>query len=151
MVARLEHTGATESALVIENVGPSIARNVEVEFEPPLPTHETTPDGQDSLLPFVVNRYAKTILAWPPGQQMRNTFYILSDERDDEDRPMNVDNISRDTCVLFKYEDDAGELYSDRFSLDPTLYEGETWSHRVRRRNGEIVAEYDGAPWLRRP
>ncbi|MGW0037505.1 hypothetical protein [Gordonia sp. NPDC003376] len=148
MVAVLSPTGKMSAGLVVSNAGPSIARDVKVSFDPPLPTHDTTDDGQQSIIPFVRNRYSKSIAAWAPGYVARNAFLILGDEKDEQGRPTNVDGIPRETDIVFEYQDDDGNLYADRMSLDPTLIEGETWSVNKRNRGGEETILHDGSPWL---
>jgi hypothetical protein len=149
MLAKLVPSGKIQSTLVVENVGPSIARNVRVSFDPPLPTSDTARDGDKSMVPFVNRRFAQVVTAWPPGQVTRNVFHILDGKRDDEGRPTNIDGIPRSTSVKFEYADDTGQTYVDKFSLDPTLIEGETWSHHKHTKNGELVDELDDAPWLK--
>jgi hypothetical protein len=74
MIASLQPSGSKLAALVVSNAGPSIARNVRVSFDPPLPEHEKTSGGEPSILPWVRRRYSKSISAWAPGYTARNTF-----------------------------------------------------------------------------
>ncbi|KAA8884267.1 hypothetical protein F3087_34145 [Nocardia colli] len=148
MVATLKPTSAMSAGLEIANVGQSIARVVEVTFDPPLPTHEQTPDGENSIIPLVRRRFSTPIDAWAPGYIARSEFLVLGNEQDEQGRHMNIDGIPRETAVLFTYVDDDGNAYTDRMSLDPTLIEGETWSVQNRSKGGDHTTLHDGAPWL---
>lgn len=72
---------------------------------------------------------------------------IIGDERDDQGRPVNEDGIPRETEIVFEYQDDDGNHYSDRMPLDPTLIEGETWTVHKRNRGGAETTLHDGSPW----
>jgi hypothetical protein len=148
MTATLRPSGSDTAALAVTNAGQSFARNVSVSFDPPLPIHDHTADGDRSVIPFVRHRYSKPVAVWTPGYTARNEFYVLSDERDEAGFRTNVDGISHDTVIVFDYTDDDGNRYSDRLPLDPTLIQGETWSVTRRNRNGEETILHDGSPWL---
>ena len=148
MVAVLRPTGTMSAGLVVSNAGPSIARDVKVSFDPPLPAHATTSAGEPSIIPFVRNRYSKSIAAWAPGYTARNEFLILGDDKDEHGRLINEDGIARETDIVFDYQDDDGNHYSERMSLDPTLIEGETWSVNKRNKGGKETILHDGSPGL---
>ncbi|AFR48575.1 hypothetical protein [Gordonia sp. KTR9] len=148
MVASLKPSGTMSAGLEVSNVGPSMARNVDVTFDPPLPTHDTTPEGEPSLLVFVRHRFSRPVGAWPPGYVARSQFLILTGEKDDDGQPVNEDGIPRDQSIVFNYADDDGNAYNDRISLDPTLIEGENWTVTKRHRNGQEILIHDGAPWI---
>lgn len=148
MVATLRLSGAATAMLVVSNVGKSFARNVQVSFDPPLPTHDQSPDGQGSVIRFVRHRYSKPIGVWPPGYTVRNEFYVLGDERDEAGFRKNIDGIPIETEIVFEYQDDDGNKYYERIPLDPTLLQGETWSVDKRNVGGEETILRDGSPWL---
>src|SRR5450830_287225 len=58
----VKYSEATQ-ILIIRNYGPSIARNVRVSFDPPLPDPE---DPSTSVTPFLKNRYSKVIQVLTP-------------------------------------------------------------------------------------
>lgn len=103
--------------------------------------------GKKSLVPYVRRRFAEPIDAWVPGYTTRSVFIRRGKNCDDQGRPTNVDGISRQTIIVFDYEDDDGNSYTDRMSLDPTLIEGETWSLHKRTKGGQETVVHDGAPW----
>jgi hypothetical protein len=73
---------------------------------------------------------------------------IVGAERDEHGRPVNVEGVSRETEVVLEYQDDDGNRYSDRFPLNPTLLEGETWSVSKRHSGDKETVLHDGSPWL---
>lgn len=148
MVATLRATGDRSAGIEVTNAGKSIARNVVVTFDPPLPTHEHTPDGQLSMLTFIRRRYSKPVDTWVPGTIARSEFLTIVGGPDEQGRLVNADGIPRDTWIVFAYEDDNGTTYTDRISLDPTLLEGETWSEHIRRSEGQETVLSDAAPWV---
>ncbi len=148
MVGSLRFTGRMKAGLVVTNAGKSIARKVRVTFDPPLPTHTTTADGQESVLKYVRDRYAQPVDAWLPEFAARNEFILLTGKKDAHGHLENVDGISRDSAICFQYEDDDGNEYVDRMSLGIPLIEGETWSVDKRDRGGVETVLRDGAPWL---
>ncbi|MFJ1459327.1 hypothetical protein [Nocardia sp. N2S4-5] len=147
MVATLKPTGPGTAGLEVTNAGPSIARKVKVTFDPALPEHEHAEDGQESLIPYVRRRFAEPIDAWAPGYTTRSEFIRRGRNRDDQSLRTNVDGIPRQTTIVFDYEDDDGNSYTDRMSLDPTLVEGETWSVYKRTKGSQETVVRDGAPW----
>lgn len=58
--------------LVIRNYGPSIARNVRVSFDPPIPDPV---DPSSSGTPFLKKRYANPIPVLTPGMGLDNVYY----------------------------------------------------------------------------
>lgn len=74
MVGTLKPSGKTSAMLEVTNTGPSIARNVTVSFDPPLPEHDMTAQGEPSVIPFVRSRYSRPIAAWAPQYTTRSMF-----------------------------------------------------------------------------
>ncbi|MGW0251159.1 hypothetical protein ACWDYH_31475 [Nocardia goodfellowii] len=145
MIGTLKMTGEGSSGIEVTNVGPSIARDVQVTFDPPLPTHEKTKDGLNSMLPWIRRRFAKPVGAWAPGYTVRSEFVSIAKDRkvDEDGISLNSDGVLRETVIVFRYRDDDGNKYSDQMSLDPMLLQGETWSEVTR--GGKIV--HDAAPY----
>ncbi len=149
MVATLKPTGKMTAGISITNAGQSIARNVAVTFDPPLPTHERSSDGENSIIPLLRRRFAKSIGAWAPGHTVHSELLISDGTRDDEGQLLNVDGIPRETTIVFVYEDDDANSYTEKMSLDPTLLEGETWSVHKNNKGGKEAVTHDGSPWLK--
>lgn len=99
------------SELLISNVGQSVARNVKIEFDPPLPDPA---DGDDEervgvLTPFLQRRYSRTIPTWAPGMTLDN-YYQGAGKNADEPVP-------DDFAVIARYEDAHGRQYEDRYVM----------------------------------
>ncbi|MGC0252166.1 hypothetical protein [Pseudactinotalea sp. Z1748] len=100
--------------LVIENVGSSVARDVGVSFDPPLPNYETTDDGQPGIVgPFLRKRYSSTIPMIAPGHRMKNVYSYHAVGVDG-----NVEPVPDQFTVTVRYSDDRGRPYQDSFPID---------------------------------
>lgn len=89
----------------IRNVGPTSARDVEVQFDPPPPAElEELPD--DNMWKWVYRAYAKKIDTWPPGWTLSNVVRA------------GHDDIS-EFSVTVSYSGIDGTKYRDTFRLDP--------------------------------
>lgn len=104
--------------LIIGNYGPSIARNVRVTFDPPLPTDETAPDGQPSMIPVLIERYREPIDALVPNVELRNAYWIGTPSANTFE---NTQGTSDRMTVTISYEGDDGAPYSDPFTLDTKI------------------------------
>lgn len=123
--AELRHVPHTLStALVIKNYGPSIARDLRVTFDPPLPTSSRAKDGQQSIIPFMVKRYANPVAVLPPGAELSNVYYAgrVGDGR----AAVNAEATAEAFTVTIAYRDDNGHNYEDDFPLDMNLVHTET-------------------------
>lgn len=109
---RVEHAKAYQ-ALVVQNFGPSIARNVQVSFDPEIPDPA---DAAQSIIPYLKRQYASPIAVMTPGTQLENLYYTGRNGTfvDAEPTPEKV-------TVSVSYENDAGDTYGDRFPLDVQL------------------------------
>lgn len=113
------------SYLVVENAGQSVARNVEVSFDPPLPAYETTNDGQPAVVaPFLRKRYGSPITMIAPGQRLKNVYsYIAMGVNG------NVEPVPDQVTILVRYIDDHRRRYEDSFPLDREVLGLETQSN----------------------
>jgi hypothetical protein len=112
------------SYFVVENVGQSIARNVQVSFDPPLPDYDTTEDGQQGVVaPVLRKRYGRPIAMIAPGHRMKNIYSYLA-----AGVTGNVEPVPDQVTVRVRYTDDHGWPYSDSFPLDRELLGLETQS-----------------------
>lgn len=75
-----DHPSGTMN-LIIENVGQSAARDLVLEFLPPLAISE---DKSENLLWFVGERYRAPVPLLAPGQQLANTWRIAHSRLKDE-------------------------------------------------------------------
>lgn len=101
-------------ALVVRNVGRSVARNVTITFDPPLPQPE---DLHGGLVHHVNRRYADPIPTLTPGTRFENIWRFRGDA--DRGQEVPADRVVA-TAV---YEDTRGRSYEDRYVLATDLYE----------------------------
>lgn len=75
MVAELRRASDNDSAydLVVRNAGITVARDVQVTFDPPLPTSD--PTGDIGLVKCIHERYSEAIPSIAPGQEFTNIWW----------------------------------------------------------------------------
>lgn len=108
MVAELRHAVLTaNSELRVSNVGQSVARNVTVEFDPPLPV---LPEEEQAgiLEPFLQRRYSRVIPTFPPGFVMDNYY---------QDQTEDSEPVPGEFTVRIAYFDVSGRRYIDEYVL----------------------------------
>jgi hypothetical protein len=104
--------------LVITNYGPSIAKNVWVTFDPPLPDPEPSKAAQ-SMTPFLKKRYESKISVMTPGMALENIYY--SGAAGPGGKYINFEPVPDQLTVRIAYEDADGNPYADAFHLDVEL------------------------------
>jgi len=109
--------------LIVRNYGQSVARNVFVTFEPPIPDPE---DPSESVTPFLKRRYAKPIAVVAPGVELDNIYF--SGRHGDRGAWINAEPKPDETVVTIAYEDDNGNRYSDDFPIDVHLIRNRTYT-----------------------
>ncbi len=122
MVAvELRHIPYTESglALVLRNYGPSMARNVRVIFDPPLPEVDD-PAKHGSFGDILRRRYAKPIPTLTPGMELANVYFFGMP--DDHGVYRNVEELPDEFVVKVTYMNDNGDRYQDDYPLDVELF-----------------------------
>lgn len=98
--------------LVVRNAGPTAARNVEVEFDPPF----VEKDGHGRLSGYVARRYARPISVLGPGQELAS---VVGADPDDEE----LSDIPETLEVRVKYEAPWWHRdYRDKFTLQRLVY-----------------------------
>ena len=114
--------------LVIRNYGPSIARNVKVIFDPPIP--EPIPErAAQSVSPFITRRYAEPIPVVTPGMELTNIWFS---GRLDGDEWINFEPTPDRFTVTIAYDgpDEPRRCrtrrYQDQFPLNTGLIRRET-------------------------
>ncbi|WP_131827623.1 hypothetical protein [Mycolicibacterium fortuitum] len=126
MIAELKHAVLTQnSELLIRNVGQSVARNVKVDFNPPLPD-PADGDAEERvgvLTPFLQRRYSRVIPTFPPGMVMDNYY---QGAKDDEPVP-------DDFTVTISYVDAHGRTYSDAYELTMGALRDQSGSYPANR------------------
>ena len=115
VVARLRKGPSTSHGvvyLVVSNLGVSVARQVQITFDPKLPEYEMTLDGQAGVVaPFIRRRYEEPIAVLAPTQSLANIYYYSGTTGG------NLENVPDELTVGVSYLDDRGRKYEDAFPL----------------------------------
>lgn len=120
MNAELQHGVLTSSIeLYVSNVGPSVAKNVRVSFNPALP--EGISDAADMAM-YIERRYRDPIATFGPGTTLHNVY-----SSGHPSRPP-ADSTPSDVEISFHYEDSHGRTYSDTFALSLSMLRDTTTS-----------------------
>jgi hypothetical protein len=129
MVAELKPSVLTDNAeLHITNAGPSVAQNVKVDFDPPLPVL-TGAEADGKLTPFLQRRYERVIPTFTPGMVMDNLYQDATEP----DEP-----VPDDFAVKFTYSDTRGRRYTDAYFLSLETLRNQTGAYpSTRGEDGE--------------
>lgn len=120
IVAELRAAVLTQNAeLIVRNAGQSVARNVKVDFDPPLPN-----EGDEStagvLTPFLQRRYSRTIPTFAPGMVMDNYY---------QDSDGSEEPVPDDFTVTIRYSDTRGRSFIDSYELTLGTLRDQTGSY----------------------
>lgn len=119
---RPPHVPGTQ-LLVVRNYGSSIARQVVVTFDPPIP--DPSPEkAARSVSPFIRRRYAETISVTTPGMELSNIWF--SGVAGTGGRWENFEPTPERFTVTFTYQGPDGYPYEDAIQLDTGLIRTET-------------------------
>lgn len=121
---RIPYVKATLT-LVIRNLGPTIARNVRVTFDPPIPDPDPQVAAQ-SVTPFLKRRYAQPIATFTPGMELANVWFV--GRPGDGGQWQNAEPTPERCVVTLCYESTDGTEYKDEFNIDVALMRAETYS-----------------------
>ncbi len=114
---RPPHVPGTQ-LLVVRNYGSSIARQVVVTFDSPIP--DPSPEkAARSVSPFVRRRYAETISVITPGMELSNIWF--SGVAGTGGRWENFEPTPERFTVTFTYQGPDGYSYEDAIQLDTGL------------------------------
>jgi len=108
--------------LVLRNVGPSVARDVKVSFDPPLPE---VPDPSGLVTPFIKQRYEGRIPVIAPGQRLSNIWF--SGEAGPGGGWINREPLPDSFVVELEYKGNRLRRYRDRFPLTIDVIRRETY------------------------
>lgn len=108
ILAELRPAVLTRNAeLIIRNAGQSVAQNVKVSFDPPLPALEGA-DANGKLTPFLQRRYSRTIPSFAPGLVLDNYYQDATD---------STEPVPDEFTVTIRYTDTHGRSYTDSYEL----------------------------------
>ncbi|WP_405148884.1 hypothetical protein OG308_02445 [Nocardia salmonicida] len=119
MVAQLQPAvlNVQHSELKVTNAGPSVAKNVRVEFDPALPVLDETTHGDRNAF-YLQRRYSKVIPTVPPGMVLWNVYRKATEP--EEPLPSSF-------SITFTYEDTHGRPYVDKYDLTLETLMDETY------------------------
>lgn len=105
--------------LAIRNYGPSVARNVQVTFDPSIP--DPTPEQTaQSATPFLKRRYTEPIPVVTPGMELTNVWFFGKQAQPGGPWE-NFEPTPETFTVSITYEGPDGTPYSDQFPLSVDL------------------------------
>lgn len=99
--------------LVVNNLGSSAARNLRIEFDPPL----SKDDRKDVLTDFVGKRYDNLIPLLPPGSELTNTWWAGEISPDHPNELVNRLNTPEQVVVRVSYNGNRIRRYRNDFQL----------------------------------
>jgi hypothetical protein len=109
-------------SLVVRNYGTTIARNVHVRFDPPIP--DPAPEFvHGSVTPYLKKRYAGTIALITPGMELKNLWFVGEAVNG---KFVNSEPTPNKFTVSISYESSLGDRYQDDFLLDVDLLSMQT-------------------------
>lgn len=131
------HPATAALYLVVRNHGPSVAKNVRVTFSPEIPDPPAEKAAQ-SLIPYLKERYARTIMTLTPGTELRNVYYIGKDGEDGEFS--NAEDAPDRVTITINYQSaDGKQDYEDSYDLDVALMQGETRITSSRSLDRQVI------------
>ncbi|MEV8442078.1 hypothetical protein AB0425_32265 [Actinosynnema sp. NPDC051121] len=127
--------------LVVRNSGQTIARNIVVLFDPPLP--DPTPvKASDSLIPFLKRRYAHPIPMLAPGAELDNIYYAGESPKGTTEM-VNYEDVPNQVTVTIAYEAQDGAKYTDEYRIDVEVMLDKTYvsggTHHPKTQRAKIV------------
>lgn len=117
----VEHSHGSQS-LIIRNTGPSIAKDVRVTFDPPIPIPEN-PAGL--VTPILLRRYSKPIPVMTPGTELDNLYYAA--QPGPGPGMVNGEPVPDIVTVKINYTSGDGDPYTDEYPLDVDLLRARTY------------------------
>lgn len=120
--------------LVVRNVGPSVARDVRVGFDPAI----TLPDDTSQLVtPFLVQRYDEAIPSVGPGQELKNVWFSGRPESGQQEM-VNVEPTPDSVTIRISYRGVGRKVYHEEFPLHVNIVKMTTYSTSTDSTRGRI-------------
>lgn len=116
-----------EVGLRISNVGRSVARNVQVEFDPPLPEPDLDRLNSESasLYNFTNIERLRMIFedrifeTWTPGMEVTAAYWAVPNGLEvNQALEESAEGVPAEQRVVIEFKDEGGENYTDTFTLD---------------------------------
>lgn len=118
----IAHTHGAQS-LVIRNTGRSIAKDVRVTFNPPIPMPEN-PEGL--VTPTMLRRYSEPVPVMTPGMELDNLYYAAQ-PGPEGNTMINGEPVPDTVTVRISYTSGDGDAYEDDYPLDVELLRARTF------------------------
>jgi len=129
--------------LIIRNYGPTVARNVVITFDPPLP--DPSPEqAETSLAPFLKARYEKPIPVLTPGMELDN-IYFTGQPSADGSGLKNAEELPDQVTVRIEYDATDGARYTDTYPLDVDIFRNRTYASYNSRHYSERLKTIEQA------
>jgi hypothetical protein len=118
-------------ALVLRNVGASVAKDIDVRIAPDL--KQWTGGAKDFGRKAIVKRYEKRIPTLGPGQELSNTFQFDAENETASELPFDITVI-----VSYQRSRGWGTRYRDEFPLSVRVLALETWVESSKSTESQI-------------
>lgn len=110
---RAEHSHSTID-LVVRNAGPSVARDVQLSFDP----HPVVPeDGDRYITTWLLQRYSKPLASVAPGQELSNIWFSGTATGATGNEMANREPTSEAVKVNITYKGSGRRRYSETYDL----------------------------------
>src|SRR5680860_4204 len=123
MFREAEHSDSSFE-LVVKNFGLSAARDLDVEFDPPL----SEDDRKDELTDFVAKRYDNPIPLLPPGSELTNTWWGGGIAPGSGNELVNRLSTPEEVVVKVTYKGNRILRYRDEFALSADTIKLKTYT-----------------------
>lgn len=120
--------------LVVQNYGATVARDLSVSFDPPIPPPDPADESTSDRF-FILQRYRNSIPFLPPGQALSNTWLADSGGPGNDITPREP--IPNPCTVTLRYAGHDGHAYQERYDLDTTVHGFETTATSSRSPEGQ--------------
>lgn len=137
-----------EVSFRVANMGRSVAKNVTLEFDPPLPEPDLERLNEQSSSTYNFTNIARlnvifvdrTFLTWTPGMEVTAMYWAVPKDFD----PMSsvgdsAEGVPPEQGVILRFDDEAGESYVDKFTLDVHTVLGVTFVDSEEKRLRQLM------------
>ncbi|MFE5291400.1 hypothetical protein ACFQ8T_04410 [Isoptericola sp. NPDC056618] len=118
--------------LVVRNAGPSVARDIDVTFDPSLGTLPLMKSGPE-LREAIVVRYGRRIDSLGPGHELTNIVSVDLAAQGESDLPLDV-------TVTVSYRRSRRRRYEEKYRLDAVMYAQHSFSTQSDSPLGQLTA-----------
>jgi len=117
---------------VVRNAGPSVARDIEVTFDPDL----GTPLPEQKIRQYMIDRYSAPLPFLGPGQELSNMVHVDQRDQTSTDVPFEV-------TVKVRYRRSRWRWYEEEYLLKTAVYTSHTYQTSSDSPDGYLKAMRD--------